>query len=77
MAIERDELRLVWQTDLFSAEARALLATRYASEESLGYLLDEAFADGQALARVSDDHSPPEDVPAGGRLVRGPREPMT
>jgi hypothetical protein len=49
MVVERSELRLVWPADLFAAEARALLATRYTGDESLGYLLDEAFADGQAL----------------------------
>ncbi|HET9655709.1 MAG TPA: hypothetical protein VFP72_10170, partial [Kineosporiaceae bacterium] len=47
--IDRSELALVWPAQLFAAEARALLAAGYTDENSLGLLLDEAFADERAL----------------------------
>ena len=43
MAIERSELELVWPANLFAQEARALLAAGHTSEETLGFLLAEAF----------------------------------
>lgn len=43
-AIERSEIELVWPTNLFAQEARALLEAGHDSAETLGFLLAEARA---------------------------------
>ena len=49
MAIERSELELVWPANLFIQEARALVDAGYASEQTLGFLLAEAFHDDRGF----------------------------
>jgi hypothetical protein len=54
MAIDVSELQLLWPAPLFRAEAETLLASGYDDEESLGWLLDEAFAEGRGLKLFSE-----------------------
>jgi hypothetical protein len=51
VAVERDDLRLVWPPELFVAEARALIKLwpeREIIDDDIGRLLEEAFAEGRA-----------------------------
>ncbi|WP_299952614.1 hypothetical protein [uncultured Modestobacter sp.] len=56
MAIEHSELQLVWPPALFAAEAAILLADGSNDEETLGWLLAEAFADNRAFQLFSELH---------------------
>jgi len=54
VAIDVSELQLLWPASLFRMEAETLLASGYDDEESLGWLLDEAFAEGRGCKLVSE-----------------------
>jgi hypothetical protein len=56
VAIEHNELQLVWPPALFAAEAAVLLAEDSNDEETLGWLLAEAFADNRAFQLFSELH---------------------
>jgi hypothetical protein len=58
MAIERSELKLVWPAPLFVRETRALLAAGDTSEETLGFLLAEAFHDDRGLRLFQETQAP-------------------
>jgi hypothetical protein len=49
VAVERDELELIWPAQLFAQEAQALLATGRDGRDSVGWLLAEAFHDDRGL----------------------------
>ncbi|MCA0143962.1 hypothetical protein [Blastococcus sp. LR1] len=49
MPVEWNELRLMWPPELFRREAEALLQSGAQDEETVGWLLDEAFHGGRAL----------------------------
>ena len=57
MVIELSELELVWPPRLFAAEAQALLAAGMDSEETLGWLLDEAFHGDVGLRLYKQDEA--------------------
>jgi hypothetical protein len=57
VVIELSELELVWPPRLFAAEAQALLAAGMDSEETLGWLLDEAFHGDVGLRLYKQDEA--------------------
>lgn len=54
MSVERSELQLVWPSPLFAAEATELLDDGLDDEDTLGWLLAEAFADDRGYRLFSE-----------------------
>jgi hypothetical protein len=67
VAVDRDELRLLWPADLFAAEARTLLQARpLVDKDAVRGLFNEAFADGRAARLLSETGPLHADSPGGG-----------
>lgn len=69
VAVEWDELRLLWPAELFRAEAYALADRGQLDDEHLGWLIDEAFHGGMARRWWVEQMSDPRRQPSPDNLT--------